>query len=312
MTPEASAMSGGVPPERKEEHTNRQDAGAIYDLGYRSYDGIRLGRWYAVRALTLQSLRTAFGIGRSARAKATPFVLLAFATIPALGAVIVAAATGNALQVLSHEQNFARIAWIFALFCAGQAPELVGGDQQNKVLSLYFARALSRADYVLAKLTALTAALLIIGLTPQLVLFIGRAFVDENPWSLIQRDAHLLIPILTSAFLIALLFASFGLLVASITKRRVLATAAIIGTLMITLAAGSTLVRMERSLRYSILISPIEVSEGVTLSLFGKVPHPRSSLGRANLPGYVHIGTAVLLSGAFSLLVLIRYNRIQT
>ena len=36
------------------------------------------------------------------------------------------------------------------------APELVGRDQRNRSLALYFSRAVSRSDYVLAKLAALT------------------------------------------------------------------------------------------------------------------------------------------------------------
>jgi ABC-2 type transport system permease protein len=258
-------------------------------------------------------LRTSFGIGRSARAKIAPVTLFLFAVFPALISTAVAAATGNAFQLTPHERSFEAIAWIFALFCAGQAPELVGGDQQYRVLSLYFSRALRRSDYVLAKLSALTAALLILGLTPQFVLFFGRALVNENPWSIIQRDAHMLPAIFASAIFIALLFASFALLVASVTKRRLLATAAIIGILMMTFTAASTLVRLgQGKLRYTVLVSPMRVSEGLTMSLFGKTPGARTPLGRANLPGVLYISTAVGLSAAFGGLTLLRYRRIQT
>ena len=289
------------------------NAGAIYDLGYRNYEGARLGRLYAWKSLTLQSLKTAFGIGRTARAKVGPFALLAFAIIPALGAVLFAAAAGNAMQIMTHDQSFGQIAWIFALFCAGQAPELVGGDQQHRVLSLYFSRAIRRSDYVLAKLTALTVALLILGLTPQLLLFFGRAFVNENPWALITRDAHLLVPIFVSTILIALLFASMGLMISAITRRRLLATAAIIATLLLTLAAGSSLVRINpQGLKHTVLISPIQVADGLTMALFKKTPHPRSPMGRANLPGSTYIFTALGMTLAFAGLVHLRYRRIQT
>ena len=35
-------------------------AGTIYDIGYRNYEGARLGRGYAFRTLYVHSLRTAF------------------------------------------------------------------------------------------------------------------------------------------------------------------------------------------------------------------------------------------------------------
>jgi ABC-2 type transport system permease protein len=289
------------------------ESGAIYDLGYRTYDGPRLGRTYAFRSLALQSLRAAFGLGRTVRMRVVPFVLLGFSTVPALIGVAVAAATGNAFQLMTHEQSFQQTYWIFALFCAAQAPELVAGDRQFNVLPLYFSRALRRGDYVLAKLLALTVALLIIALAPQLTLFIGRSFVNVNPWSMIQRDAHLLLPIFGSAIVISLLYATLGLLIASVTRRRALATAAIIGTLMLTAAAANALVRMSQgSLRQTIVISPIEVSQGVTHAMFRKAPAPRSALGRANLPGYAYVITALTYAGVFVALTSLRYNRLRT
>ena len=59
-------------------------AGSIYDLGYRKYDGPRLGRRHAVRALFGHSLRVSYGIGRGGRAKIAPIVLGGLAIIPAI------------------------------------------------------------------------------------------------------------------------------------------------------------------------------------------------------------------------------------
>ena len=47
-------------------------AGAIYDIGYRNYEGARLGRGYAFRTLYVHSLRTAFGLGRGGRVAHRP------------------------------------------------------------------------------------------------------------------------------------------------------------------------------------------------------------------------------------------------
>ena len=49
-----------------------QAAGVIHDLGYRGYDGPRLGRAQIVRALTWHSFRSAWGIGRGVKGKIVP------------------------------------------------------------------------------------------------------------------------------------------------------------------------------------------------------------------------------------------------
>ncbi len=50
--------------------------GSIYDLGYRGYEGLRLGRRGAITALLTHSVRTAYGLGRNARSKIVPVGLL--------------------------------------------------------------------------------------------------------------------------------------------------------------------------------------------------------------------------------------------
>ena len=59
-------------------------AGNIYDLGYRRYDGIRKGRGYAIWALYLASLRSAFGMGRRPSSKIIPFALAFILLVPAV------------------------------------------------------------------------------------------------------------------------------------------------------------------------------------------------------------------------------------
>jgi ABC-2 type transport system permease protein len=266
-----------------------------------------------MKALALQSLRTVFGIGRSARAKFTPFGLLAISIFPALAASLFAAATGDVIQFITHQQYFASTSLVYTLFCASQAPELVGTDQQYRVLSLYFSRALRRGDYVAAKVGALITALLILSITPQLILLFGRAFANENPLNALRTDAHYIGPIFASAIMIAALFASLSLLLASVTRRRFLATSAIIGVMLITNVAANLLVRVGGgSLKYSIFTSPMLVGEGVTLWLFNTAVHPRSTFGRVNLPGFTYGIAALSIAIIASLFLYWRYKRVQT
>ena len=57
--------------------------GAVYDRGYRPYDGPRGRRGAATLALYKASMRRALGLRRPWRQKVAPFVLLGVVTIPA-------------------------------------------------------------------------------------------------------------------------------------------------------------------------------------------------------------------------------------
>ena len=63
---------------------HRRRGSVIHDLGYRRYDGPRLGRAQIVRALAWHSFRAAFGLGRGAKAKIVPLVALVALCLPAV------------------------------------------------------------------------------------------------------------------------------------------------------------------------------------------------------------------------------------
>ena len=158
-----------------------QTAGAIYDLGYQRYSGVRHGRGYAFRTLLLFSFRSAFGLGRGERAKLLPVVVAGIVYLPAIIQIGLASAS-NMTQVLNYADNLEFTGFLLALFAAAQAPELIVTDRQQGMLSLYLSRPLRGVDYALAKLAALTGAMLVLTLGPQLVLFLGRVFLSDKPW----------------------------------------------------------------------------------------------------------------------------------
>ena len=57
-------------------------AGVIHDLGYRPYDGPRVGEGRIALALFAGGFRNAFGLGRSGKSKVMPFLLLAINLLP--------------------------------------------------------------------------------------------------------------------------------------------------------------------------------------------------------------------------------------
>src|SRR5690606_17071557 len=69
--------------------------GGIHDIGYQRYGGPRLGRGYAWRSLYQHSLRTAFGLGRGAKAKLVPWTPAAIILLVAVVLTVVRAGFGE-------------------------------------------------------------------------------------------------------------------------------------------------------------------------------------------------------------------------
>jgi ABC-2 type transport system permease protein len=183
-------------------------AGTIYDIGYRNYEGARLGRGYAFRTLYVHSLRAAFGLGRGGRALIFPWALFLFICFPAAVTVMVAGLTGGMMNnLIDYHEIFSYTSWLLALFCAAQAPELVSRDQHNRVLPLYFSRPLPKTDYALAKLLAMWTAVGILVFTPLLIMLIGRLGLPADFGAAVKSESKDFLPLLGTPLVGALVVA---------------------------------------------------------------------------------------------------------
>jgi ABC-2 type transport system permease protein len=202
-------------------------SGVIHDLGYRRYDGPRLGRAQIGRALAWHSLRSAFGIGRGIKAKIVPMITFIIMCLPAVvNAVAVALSTSHARAIPYDTYIPGLRVLVMTVFIAVQAPELVSRDLRNHVLPLYFARPVRRPDYPLAKLAAFTAACLIMIEIPELLLYLGTV-VQAHGGSAIWAETRALIPGLLVGLMWAVVLAAIGLALASFSGRRAYATGTI-------------------------------------------------------------------------------------
>ena len=198
--------------------------GVIHDLGYRHYDGPRLGRAGIIRALYWHSLRSAFGIGRGAKAKIVPVLMFLLMCLPAIvNAISVAQHPGSAPIVDYDTYTYRLRSLVMLIFVAAQAPELVSRDLRSHVLPLYMSRPLRRLDYPLAKLAAFTAACLLMLEIPLIILYVGN-IVSASGGSAVWATTKALIPGMGVAALWAVLLAAIGLVLASLTGRRAYAT----------------------------------------------------------------------------------------
>jgi ABC-2 type transport system permease protein len=300
--PEPMPAGGVAPPDA--------NAGAIYDIGYRGYEGPRLGRRSAVWALFVASLRACFGLGRSGRAKIVPFGALAFASFPAIVQSAISATAGPvAARVgVTYDNYLWQSSILSVIFLAAQAPELLGGDQRNRVLTLYFAHALERIDYALAKLAAIVVGLLVITVVPLLILFLGQTFVATDLFAGFRDQLGYLPEIAGTGIVYALLFAAIGMSISAFTPRRAYATAAIVAVFLVGTALQA-LLRRAGTGDWPVLLEVNAIGEGVRHTLFGGPAN--GPVAEADLAGVVYLGAAaaVVLVGVG--VYLWRYQRIQ-
>lgn len=260
--------------------SNGGPTGSIYDIGYRRYEGPRLGRGHAIRSLFFHSLRSSFGIGRGGRAKIAPIILGVMALLPAIA--IVAALTlvaqfGVATRFVDqspirYDTYASTISTIVVLFCAAQAPELFGRDQRHGVLALYFARALRRSDYALARIGGFIAALLIVELLPQVVLFLGRVLLSPDIPKGIGDDLPSVGPVLAESALSAALLGGLAMAVSAFSPRRAYAVAGIIALFIIPNIVAGVVTGLGSSTigTWLTLLSPTSVLDGTNAILFDK------------------------------------------
>jgi ABC-2 type transport system permease protein len=249
-------------------------AGVIYDLGYRGYDGPRLGRAQIVRALTWHSFRSAFGIGRGVKGKIVPALAFIAMCLPALVNAF-AVARGNQ-RLFGYDVYVPNLrAAVVIVFIAAQAPELVSRDLRSRVLPLYFCRPLRRGDYPLAKYLAMTAALLLLIEIPLLILYVGT-IASASGGSAIWHETKALIPGLGVGLMYAVLFAAIGLVLASFTGRRAYSTGIVAIACILTFFLSVLLIQAEGGQsatatgeRVAGLFSPFTILDGVRVWLGG-------------------------------------------
>ena len=127
----------------------------------------------------------AAGGPRSPRSSCAVLALLPAVIAVGIAALAAQAGRGRRLEEASpirHDTYQGIVVTLVMLFCAAQAPELFGRDQRYGVLPLYFSRAPDphrlRPG---ASRRALSLAVLLVIVVPQLVLIVGRVFVAARP-----------------------------------------------------------------------------------------------------------------------------------
>jgi len=287
-----------------------EPAGTIYDIGYRHYDGPRLGRRGATGAIVGAGLRAIFGMGRSARSKIIPWGAVVLALMPAIVALAIKVLAGDLIELYDYDSYLWSIGGLLPIFVAAQAPELVVNDTRHHVLPLYFSRPIRRTDYVVAKLTALSIGLLALTLLPLLVLFVGRILAAEDVLGAIGDEADALPMIFGSGLLHAVTLASLGLAICCLAGRRAYAAGAVLAVFLVGSVASQIFADIGANFGdIAPFLNPLSILDGTRQWLFGG-PIAESPVSTSSAPLYLYgLATIALLVISWGILA-IRYRRI--
>lgn len=286
--------------------------GVIHNIGFRHYDGPRLGRGWIVRSLLVETFRGIFGFGRPAKAKIMPWILIGILMAPPLIFALIAVLLGLDELPLSYTAYGPAMAIVVALFVASRAPYCVSRDLRHGVMPLYFSRPISRTDYVLAKFAGLALGIFTVLAAAQTLLFVG-ALLAKLPLGA-QITGYL--QGLVVAVLLALVLSAVGLVLAAFTPRRGLGVVAIITVLTVSsgFAAAVNFLLTESGNAtlggYLAALDPFALVDAVAVSWFGVTSSFGVEADLGLLGGAIFtLGVAAVIAGGIGLLML-RYRKV--
>ena len=287
----------------------------IHDLGYRPYAGSRLGEGKVAWSLFVTGLRNCFGLGRSARSKALPMILLGLMLLPALILVGVLVQAKDLLgindQIVPYSTYPLTVQLLISVFVAAQAPALISRDLRFGTISLYLARPLRRRSYVLVRLASLTVATFVLVGAPLLVLYAGGVLADLP----LGRETGRFLAALIGALLLAACLSGLAALISALTVRRGLAVAAVIIVLVISYTVVSTIqgisddVGSESVGEVAGIFSPYTLVNGVQVFLFDS-PAATATPPSTDAMGVLYLVATVLTIVGSSIAMLLRYRRV--
>ncbi|MFJ9244272.1 ABC transporter permease [Streptomyces sp. NPDC101776] len=288
------------------------DQTRIHNIGYRNYNGPRLGRAYARRSLYSQSLRGSYGLGRSVKSKVLPMLLFVVMCVPAAIMVAVAVATKAKELPVDYTRYAIIMQAVISLYVASQAPQSVSRDLRFKTVPLYFSRPIETADYVRAKFAALASAMFVLTAAPLIVLYVGALLAKLDFADQTKGFAQGLV----SVTLLSLLFAGIGLVIAAVTPRRGFGIAAVIAVLTISYGAVSTLQAIAdaqnatNAIPWIGLFSPVTLIDGLQSAFLGATSAFPGGVGPTHAEGVVYLLAVLGLIAATYGLLIRRYRKV--
>jgi ABC-2 type transport system permease protein len=210
----------------------------LYDRGYRTYEGERTGPAGARRAVYKDGIRRILGLGRKARDKVYPWLMIAIAL--AMAAIVIGIhwligdlAESLAEGVPSYGELFDLYSWIGLLFIAFAGPWLLIPDRTRGVLSVYFSRPLTVDGYLVSKVGAFATVVGAIYLVPQTVLHIGLGIISDDGFlTYMGENLDVLWKVPVTALAFVGMHGALAFLLAAVISRPGISAAAYLGVLI--------------------------------------------------------------------------------
>ncbi|MFC1411002.1 ABC transporter permease [Streptacidiphilus sp. N1-12] len=302
------------PPQSSQPAEPGARADVIHDIGYRHYDGPRLGRAYAARSLFVLSLRGSFGLGRSVKSKILPMALLAVMCVPALiiVAVVVYLKRDTFPSSVTYPHYLSLMQFVIAVFVAAQAPVALSRDLRFMTLPLYFSRPLTSRDYVQSKFAAMFSAIFLLTALPMLIFWIGSLLASMPFVQNLEYFGYGLV----AAALYALLYTGLSLAIAATTSRRGFGVAAIIALFLISEAVAGIIWAVldnnghASTAGWALVISPNSLIQASVDWLFGLTDGSSDFGVPSSLGGVVFLVEIALIAAATFGLMVRRYRKI--
>ncbi len=276
----------------------------IAERGYAAYEGKRTGRVSAIVVIAITSIRHVLGLGRSARHKVLPVLVVIIAYLPAVVIAGISVLTSSLLdeasgQVNAYADYYFTITFAIILFTALVSPEVLTADRSNGMLPLYLSTPLTRNDYLIAKALSLASVLTMVTIGPQLLLLVSYTASGEGPPSF--GDWLLtLARIAITGLLIAVIYTSVALAITAFAKRRSFASIAIVLLILITTNGAAVAVSEANFNELLYLLAFANLTGDLVLHVFAYVEVADSD-GGYSMPG-TGTGTIVLAYLAWVLL----------
>ena len=242
----------------------------ILDRGYRRFEGHRSGVAGAVRSVAWHTVRSILGLGRSARHKIFPVIVLVVAFVPAIAFLAISVLLGEFGDEIRPEYweffGFSFVATI--VFVALVAPEAIVRDRRDGMFALYLSTPLSRSTYLLAKVIAVLGTMALIVLGPPLLWVFGYTFQSQGPGGIVDWIS-VVGRIVVAGLVICTVYTAVSLGVSSLTDRRAFASIAVVFVMLGATIVANLLVGEAGFAEQWRVLDPIGVALEIPPRLFG-------------------------------------------
>ncbi|MCQ3807869.1 MAG: ABC transporter permease [Acidimicrobiia bacterium] len=255
------------------------DGTEIHDRGYRKYEGVRSGVAGAVRSLAWQTIRSTLGLGRPARHKVFPVIVVVIAALPAVvlvGVAVLFGDLGNGSEI-KYSALFGYSVLPILLFASMVAPEALVRDRRDGMFSLYLSTPLTRSTYLGAKVLAVLAVMMIIALGPVLLALAGYTVAGDGPPGFVDW-LEVFLRLTAGSLVISAVMTAVAMAGASVTDRRAFASVAVVLVVLGGTTVSEILINAADFSNVYGLLNPLATAGEAVTRILGEVSDQSQSL----------------------------------